>query len=149
MDRCWRTPRVPTQFFSQMMQLLRIILCPDPMVDLRIEIPNPLNSTSVRCTFDARFKHSNAIDQSIPCPWMWLSILMGGLWDYCLNEIDIGGDREFGKIRFDVCWLRMTDIYCRPDLNQCQLIYLQSLLQIAHHLPTSEILWTCWQNLIW
>ena len=155
MDRCWRTPRVPTQFFSQMMQLLRIILCLDPMVDLRIEIPNLLNSTFVRCTFDARFKH---FQRDRPVDSLSLNVIVyidgravgllskwNWYWRWSMHWVH----PEFGKIRFDVCWLRMTDIYCRPDLNQCQLVYLQSLLQIAHHLPTSEILWTCWQNLIW
>jgi len=52
---------------SQMMQLLQLIHCPDPMVDLWVKIPNPLNSTLVRCAFDARtirnlLRHDRPVD---------------------------------------------------------------------------------------
>jgi len=63
--------------------------------------------SGVRLMLD--FNFSIAIDQSIP--WMWLSISMGeavGLlskwnwyWRWSMHWVR----PEFGKIRFDVCWL--------------------------------------------
>jgi len=101
MDCCWGTPRALSQFFSQFMQLLQIIICLNPMVALRMKIPNPLISIFVRCTFDARAirTFSSTIDQLIP--WMWLSISIGGAVGLLFKwKIDIGGDWRTQCVRF-------------------------------------------------
>jgi len=95
--------------------------------------------SGVRLMLD--FNFSIAIDQSIP--WMWLSISMGeavGLlsewnwyWRWSMHWVR----PEFGKIRFDVCWLEWQTYTVDPiSINVSWFIL-------------SEILWTCWQNLIW
>jgi len=48
------TPLLCLLTFSQMMQLFQFIPCPDPMVHLWMKIPNPLNSTFIRCALDTR-----------------------------------------------------------------------------------------------